>query len=58
MPLTNQQSIGEFVNQYGLLKNVQIQLLSTNNELDNNGFFQQAREEEGKGFLYYNYHHP
>lgn len=44
VPLTNEESISEFVNQYELLKTVEIKLLSTNNELDNNGFFEKARQ--------------
>lgn len=44
VPLTNEETISEFVNQYELLKTVEIKLLSTNNEMDNNGFFEQARQ--------------
>jgi len=44
VPLTRQESISEFVNQYSLIKTVEIKLLTTNNELDNNEFFKQARK--------------
>jgi hypothetical protein len=36
--------MSEFIDQFSLLKTVEITLLRTNNEVDNNGFFQQARE--------------
>lgn len=42
--LTSEESIGEFISQYSLLKTVEIKLLTTNNELDNNDFFRQARQ--------------
>jgi hypothetical protein len=44
VPLLHTESIGDFVRQYEKLRTVEIQLLSTNNELDNNGFFEQARQ--------------
>jgi hypothetical protein len=44
VPLTSEESISEFIEQYSLLKTVEIKLLTTNNELDNNGFFKQARK--------------
>lgn len=44
VPLTSEESIREFINQYNLLKTVEIKLLTTNNELDNNEFFQKARK--------------
>ncbi|MBE9176792.1 hypothetical protein IQ225_18375 [Synechocystis salina LEGE 06155] len=42
--LTSEESISEFINQYSLLKTVEIKLLTTNNELDNNEFFKQAKK--------------
>jgi hypothetical protein len=43
VPLTSNESISEFVNQFGLIKTVEIDLLTTNNEIDNNEFFKQIR---------------
>jgi hypothetical protein len=46
IPLTSEESIGDFVNKYDLLKTVRIELITTNNELDNNGFFEQLRQSK------------
>jgi hypothetical protein len=42
--LTGEGSLREFIGRYDLLKMVEIKLLSTNNEADNNGFFDAARK--------------
>lgn len=44
IPLASEESISEFIDQYDFLKTVEIKLLTTNNELDNNEFFKQARK--------------
>lgn len=41
--LTRERSIEDFINQYGLLRRVEIDLLTPNQEIDNNEFFRQAR---------------
>jgi hypothetical protein len=44
--LANTASIREFIGNYDLLKSVEITLLKTNNELDNNDFFEEARKSQ------------
>ena len=41
--LTSEGSISKFIDQYSLLKTVKIELVTTNNELDNNDFFAELR---------------
>jgi hypothetical protein len=49
VPLAREGLISEFINQYGLLNKVEIKLLTTNNDIDNNGLFiqnvREAKEE-------------
>jgi hypothetical protein len=44
VPLASEGSIGEFINQFDILQKVEINLLSTNSELDFSEFWDDARE--------------
>lgn len=45
VPLSSESSFEEFIKQYYILRNLQIRLLQTNNELDMNEFFLQVRDQ-------------
>ena len=42
--LTNEESMREFIDQYDLLKKVEIKLLTPNSDIDNNEFLREARK--------------
>jgi hypothetical protein len=44
IPLATEESLDNFINEYDTLQSITIQLVETNNQLDNNGLFVKLRE--------------
>lgn len=46
VPIGTRESLASFINQYDILKSVEVQLLDTNSEIDNAPFFEKVREQK------------
>jgi hypothetical protein len=60
-PITSQEALKSFINRFELLSTLKIELAPTNNELDNEEFFQDAREAKeqvGSSKTTLTHHHP